>query len=310
MTTYRPWAYAPREYVRKKEEERFRQSASAAVERKKVEPKKKGIMSRAKGFAGEVVDKALSALDVPAENTIRPVLGALAYLGAEQKVDPKTGRTYRESPSFIDVGQSLKETFTQSPFESFREGKQAYKERLADPELTAGGRVLLGGATDPLTYVGPGAIKAVTGGAKLGRGGRFAEALLENPRAASVGGILGAAGAAQVAEDVNAPGWAQAIAPLAGGVAGGMAGGRYGAIRSMRKVGEDLAAAQGRAGRSPLLGLQIDGQGGTNIKFDAPESEALLASIEELGINFGIADDGTIFVDNLDDAKSAVARAR
>jgi len=310
VTTYRPWAYAPREYVRKKEEERFRQSASAAVERKKVEPKKKGIMSRAKGFAGEVVDKALSALDVPAENTIRPVLGALAYLGAEQKVDPKTGRTYRESPSFTDVGQSLKEAFTQSPFESFREGKQAYKERLADPELGAGGRVLLGAVTDPLTYVGPGAIKAVTGGAKLGRGGRFAEALLENPRAASVGGILGAAGAAQVAEDVNAPGWAQAIAPLAGGVAGGMAGGRYGAIQSMRKVGDDLAAAQGRAGRAPLLGLQIDGQGGTNIKFDAPESEALLASIEELGINFGIADDGTIFVDNLDDAKSAVARAR
>lgn len=322
---YRPWAYAPREYVREQDRQRFRAVSSRAVEERAAEqerapePKKKGKspLSRAASFAGKALDKGLQALDVPADYTLRPLMGATTYLGADQVKGPD-GQVYRKSPSWGDIAEGFGELFTQSPVESYKEGRQAWKERMADPGLKAGGKVLLGGVSDPLTYVAPGAVKAVTGSAKLGRGGKIAAGLLESPRAASVGGVLGAAGAAQVAEDAGLPRWAQVGATLAGGFAGGTAGARYGSKAGARRVGTDIAAAQGRRGRTPALGASVDwfpewnaapGVYQTGLLPDSDEGRALLDSLVEAGIRFGFNDDGTIFLDDVDEVASAVTSA-
>ncbi|MBA2708297.1 MAG: hypothetical protein H0U59_10900, partial [Gemmatimonadaceae bacterium] len=77
--------------------------------------------------------KLLQALDVPGDYTLRPFQGAATMLGAERVYDEKTGEYYRKKPSLRDLGQGVKELATQSPIESYREGKQAREERLRDP---------------------------------------------------------------------------------------------------------------------------------------------------------------------------------
>ena len=73
-------------------------------------------------------------------------------------------------------------------------------QSVQESNLPAGVKVGLNIAADPTAWVGPGALKAVTGGARLGRAGRVAGALLEQPASVTAGAAVGGGVAAQLAE--------------------------------------------------------------------------------------------------------------
>lgn len=276
----------------------YARSAAKAIETKEpvAQPKKddggfslKSAVSRVTPFGdlkqvAEGGRKILEGVDAVGDYTLRPLVGALAYTGAERRTTPQ-GQTYRESPSFTDVAQSLGKLVTRNPVESYREGQRAFQERLRDPELTAGGRVLLGGATDPTTYLGPGVIKgslrfapaAIRNSTKIATAARY----IEDPARVTVPAVLGAAAAADVAERTNAPAPVQALAPLAGGLAGGLGGARYLRRGGVDTFNADLARLQGRPGREPVLGLQTEKFPGSNVQKQSDLARLRPDDIEE-----------------------------
>lgn len=103
---------------------------------------------------------------------------------------------------------------------AYKEGGQAYQAFEANPDIPVGAKVAASIATDPLTYIGPGALTKLP---KVAR-------LLESPYAATAGAGAFAAGGAQTAETAGLPPWMQTISTLAGGLLGGIAGAKAPAI--------------------------------------------------------------------------------
>lgn len=197
----------------------------------------KGSLKAAGRFAGRTAKEGVEGLGtgirVASENTLQPVIGSLAYQGAEGSRRPvrdengtPTGEYYIDEPSWTEVGRSLRRTATQSPLKSFSAGKRSFEERLRDPAVqqSAGARTFLITASDPTMFIGPGAVKAglrfLPAAARTSLAARLAGGLLEQPAGASVGGILGASVGAGAGQQLGGEKGA-----LAGGIAGGIAGG-------------------------------------------------------------------------------------
>lgn len=180
--------------------------------------------------AKKVGNTTLDVLGAAQKYVGAPVAGiATGRLGAPQQVGPN-GEVFREgSPSWTEFGRGIKKAVTQDPRDTYKESRQAFNEGQADPNLPAWKRIAADVASDPLTYVGPGAVKAATkalpAGVQASKAGRFAGAILENPRGTSLGGLVGASAAGQAAESTgheNLVGPAALIGGFAGGIAGGV----------------------------------------------------------------------------------------
>lgn len=173
---------------------------------------------------------AYKALDYGREYVGGPLFSVITgTTGNETKIDPKTGKPYRDAPGFRDFGRGLVEAATRNPLDTYAEARVATRERMADPNLGAGSRFLLSTTTDPLTYVGPGLLKAagkaVPGALASARGSKgiatAARLLLENPRQAAGGAIVGGALAGEATEQVTGSEGAGSAATLLGAIAGG-----------------------------------------------------------------------------------------
>lgn len=204
-------------------------------------PKKRGgggLLGRVKDLGGELVDAgqavggaALTALDAPRKYAGQPLFSVLSgTTGNEVKTDPRTGETYRDAPSFADVGRGLTEAFTRDPRKTYREARQASEERQRDPGLNGFSRTLLQGAADPLNFVAPGAVSAgmrvLPESARAARLARVGAALVENPARATAGAIVGSAAGAGTADAAGFGSVGQTVGALAGGIAGGGLAGR------------------------------------------------------------------------------------
>ncbi|MGE3463907.1 MAG: hypothetical protein AB7I04_18515 [Pseudomonadales bacterium] len=231
----------------------------------------KDVGSDVKHVSGKAVSGALAGMDLARENVGGPAFSVLSGSLAEKRkpiLDANgnpTGQYYRDAPSFLDAGKSLLQAATHNPVDTYKAARQANDERLQDPELNAFTRTLLQGAQDPLTWVGPGAVKGALRGApaavQASRGARVAGSLLESPRAVSAGSVVGAAAGAQVAENMDLGPTGSTIASLVGGVAGGGLAGHVanrGVRQSLKDVDRGLAKVQGREGLPAAVGLGID----------------------------------------------------
>lgn len=242
---YAPWRYADRRLLRQQQAAQFRERARQREERTRAieqaqapspQPQPQSAPKKGGGGwldkLGGVVDAVTpDALEAPAKAAFSGTMTALDAPGrATRGIIHKT--TGLDLNRFVD-----------------------------DPNQNAFLRTLVGGATDPLSYIGPGAVKAGLRFAPAAvqgmKGAKWAAAALEAPLPASVGGILGAATGAQVADNLGIEGAGALPFQLGGGLAGGFAGARY-ALRGPGQLPRDLAAMQGRPGQIPAAGLGLD----------------------------------------------------
>lgn len=192
------------------------------------------VVDAAPGIAKSGLSRGLTALDAPRKYAGGPAWAiATGSLKATRKplLDAQgnpTGRYYREAPDFGDMARSFADALTSNPVDTYQAARQANEERLADPNMGTFARVLTSGLQDPLTYVGPGAVKgalrfapAAVQGSKAARA---AAAILEQPKAVGLGGVVGSAAGADLSEKAGLGPTGQTIASLAGGAAGGLAG--------------------------------------------------------------------------------------
>lgn len=233
-------------------------------------------------MAGRAGMKALEVADIPAQYTLRPLMGAGFALGADEKIDPATGRKYREEASWREFGSGLKELVTQNPIDSYWEGKEAFEQTLANPNMSTAKRVLYSGATDPLTYIGPGAVKSglkfLPEAAQASKAFRLGAGLLESPRGASLGGLAGSAGAAQWADNEGLSEKQQMLATLGGGLVGGVAGGMALPQKALK-------------GKGPLRGM-----GGSVVDPLGPGGERYMAAGARHGVDVVYDDNGFAMV--------------
>lgn len=205
--------------------------------------------------------KGLEYLDKPREYVGGPLFSLLTgATGVESQVDPETGQRYRSKPGFGDVLSGLGEAFTRDPRETYQEGRQAANERLADPELSAFERTLLGGFSDPLSYIGVGAVnrglRFLPEAVRASRGFRAGAALVESPGRASAGGVIGAGLGAQFAEETGADPRGTLLATLGGGLVGGGLASGLTPERVARGV-DALSDIEGRLTAEPELGAVV-----------------------------------------------------
>lgn len=192
------------------------------------------VVDAAPGIVKRGVSGGLTALDAPRKYVGGPAWAvATGSLNAQRKpiLDANgnpTGKFYRSTPDFGDVASSFADLVTQNPVKTYQEAQQANEERLADPELGTFARVLTSGLQDPLTWVGPGAVKSALRFApeavRASKAAGAAAAILEQPKAVGLGGAVGAAAGADLSEKAGLGPTGQTIASLAGGAAGGLAG--------------------------------------------------------------------------------------
>ncbi|MGE3705131.1 MAG: ParB N-terminal domain-containing protein, partial [Vicinamibacterales bacterium] len=202
--------------------------------------------------------KALEYADKPREYVGGPLFSLLTgATGVESQVDPETGQRYRSKPGFGDVLSGLGEAFTRNPIETYQEGRQAANERLADPELSAFERTLLGGFSDPLSYIGVGAVnrglRFLPEAVRASRGFRAGAALVESPGRASAGGVIGAGLGAQFAEEAGADSRGTLLATLGGGLVGGGLASSLTPERVTRGI-DRITDLEGRLTAEPELG--------------------------------------------------------
>lgn len=107
-------------------------------------------------------------------------------------------------------------------------------ERFQASDAPSGLKTTASILSDPTTYLGPGAVS------KLGPLGH----LIGQPLEAGVGGALGAGAATQIADSSGAPGWAQMLAPFAGGGVGGLAGGHFAGTVDLAKQAEHALSGE------------------------------------------------------------------
>lgn len=228
-------------------------------------------------YIGRGLTETLEALDKPRQYV--PLLSwAMGTTGIEPEVDPNTGLTYRGKPSLRDWARGIGETFTRSPIESYNEARRAQDERLNDPNLKPGDRVLLSMFQDPLILVGAGAVSKGLKLAGAGRAGRavqaantagkgatlgqrfinFGTGALESPGKATLGAALGSSLAAEGAARAGASPREQSLLTLAGGIGGGIAS-NYATLDNARAAGrgynstiDAISEAEDRALRKVL----------------------------------------------------------
>lgn len=235
----------------------------------------KDLAGDALGVGAKVGGKGLKAgltvLDAPREYVGAPAFSVLSGSLAEKRkpiLDAHgnpTGRYYRSAPGVGDVGKSLLQAVTSNPIDTYEEARKANDERLADPEMNAFTRTLLQGVQDPLTYLGPGAVKGALRAApevvRASKAAKVAGAILEQPKAVGVGGVVGSAVGAQGAENAGLGEKGTIAATLAGGFVGGGIGGHVatrGVRQSLKDVDTGLAKVQGREGLPAAIGAGIE----------------------------------------------------
>lgn len=192
------------------------------------------VADAAPGFAKRGVSAGLTALDAPRKYAGGPAWAiATGSLRADRKplLDAQgnpTGRYYRDTPNFGDMAHSFADLLTNNPAETYQAALQANEERLADPNMGTFARVLTSGLQDPLTWVGPGAVKSALRFApeavRASKAAGLAAGILEQPKAVGLGGAVGAAAGADLSEKAGLGPTGQTIASLAGGALGGVAG--------------------------------------------------------------------------------------
>ncbi|GIW17444.1 MAG: hypothetical protein KatS3mg064_0601 [Tepidiforma sp.] len=216
--------------------------APAAAEEKKGG---KGLLGKLGDLAGDVLDPvgdvagkavgtALKVLDAPREYVGSPLFAiASGQTEAERKpvLDAEgkpTGQYYREKPGFGEMFRAWGAAL-QDPVGQFKEGREAFKERAANPEQTWLSRAALNVGSDPLSLVGPRAAARVVGAVGL-QGTKAGRVLYEVLDSGGGGVVLGAnaASEAQAEYGDQVPLWNR-LSPEAraiiAGVAGGVAGG-------------------------------------------------------------------------------------
>ena len=253
---YKPWTYANRQMVRERQSKDFRTNTDVYVRDanrpdeddddnpfdrlRSTYNKGTSALSKVADAAGDLGKGAMGAgkdIAVAAFNPAMQALNAAQQYGgkqafavasgqlqADQRVDPKTGQTYRDAPGFGDMFGSWRQALTSNPLDTYREAGQAFDERVRNPELSAGERTALNVASDPLMIVPVGAAGRLATRLPAGsvRTALTAQrspigALLEGPgSAAAVGGMIAGS---EVADRAGLPEWTGA---LAGGVVGGL----------------------------------------------------------------------------------------
>ena len=159
----------------------------------------------------------------------------------------------------------------------YRRGRAKDEEILAS-DLPAGAKVAYQGVTDPLTYLGPGATKsalrfapeAVKASKLFGLGA----GLLESPAGASIGGVVGSAGAAQWAEHEGLSPGQSTLATIGGGLLGGAVGGAALPQKALK-------------GKGPLRGM-----GGSIVDPLGPKGEAYIQAGARHGVDIFYDDNG------------------
>ena len=119
-----------------------------------------GLWGKVKGVAGDVGGAALDVLSAPQRYVGAPAFAlASGQVEAERRFNPETGQYYREKPGFGDVLRAFGEALTRDPRETYSEAREAFQERLRNPEVqeSAWARPLLEGASDPLMAIPAGA---------------------------------------------------------------------------------------------------------------------------------------------------------
>jgi curved DNA-binding protein CbpA len=250
------------------------------------------------GPARSVGAGALTALGAAQQYVGAPLFGVTTgRLGAPRHTGPDGQEYVTGSPSWESFARGLKKVATQNPIDTYQESREKFNLGQKDPNLPAWERIGAETLSDPLTYVGPGAVAKVSRGALAGtKAGRFAGALLENPRAASVGAVVGSAAAGQAAESANLPPWMQQIAPLAGGLAGGLAA-QPGMIRRGAKAIDVATAAEekGLAAVAKRSGLEASSPERGSVDFS--HSQAYTDTLDKHNIPYEFDETGTVVPD-------------
>lgn len=256
--------------------------------------KKKSLWDKTKGAVGDVVgeagelagetfDTGVKVLDAPRAHVGAPAFGILTGLNkSETYTDPKTGRKYKKSASFKDIGESLVEA-VQHPVRAYEKGKESTELYKADPNKNFVWRALTDVASDPLSFAGGPAAKRIgmAAGSKLGPkvGPKVARVVQEAVDSGGPGIVIGANVGASAEQEYGEeiPGWNKMspkvrslIAAVGGGAVGGkayadMKGGKVGL--STKEVGgpEDAADLRGRTVR-PLAEPDIP-----EVKLEEPD---------------------------------------
>lgn len=209
-------------------------------------------------FLEPVAKKSLTALDAPRKYVGGPLWSVgTGITGTESRVDPETGLRYRGKSSYGDWGRGLVEAVTRNPLDTYREGRAATDERLNDPNLSKADRVLLMALSDPLTYVGPGAVRslarALPASVRASKAGMVAGPVartFEAPGSVMAGATVGGALATDAADRMGFDGGgAQFLAAGIGGIAGAGAASR--ATRRGLGAGGPVAAVAAPRTASP-----------------------------------------------------------
>jgi len=209
-------------------------------------------------------------------------LGTLGMAGASRE------RITRENALRASAGQDVTGGGLLGATQRVRREGQS----VQDSNLPAGVKTGIGMGLDPSMWIGPGAVKgafkflpeAVT----ASKGFRAGAGLLESPAGASVGSILGSAGAAQLGENENlSPGQRTALT-LGGGLLGGVIGGSRSAQKALQ-------------GKGPLRGM-----GGSIVDPLGPKGEAYMQAGARHGVDVFYDDNGFAAVA---DPRAALAKA-
>lgn len=246
---------------------------AASVEKPKGGGGGGGVLGRLKDVAGEVGGDALSVLGMPqkyvgaplAGNLIRTAKSTVADIKAAPS-DPMAALRIAGRVGLMGVGGglvpgALQEAVgrTVSSPGGYQTGREAYQQDVTEnPNLPVGAKVAAGVLTDPLTYIGPGAVKSALRFApeaiRAGRAAGILGSVLEQPMAAGVGGAIGAGAGAEIANRAGLSPGQSTLLTLAGGVVGGAAPALGSRATGLRRpvLDESVAAA-------PLIG--VGGQG-------------------------------------------------
>ncbi len=226
----KPWRWADKELVRNQQQRKFEETALATDDERQrrffgqdaADPGNRfwqgtdPTPQRQGNAFTDMVGKAMKPLGWAKENIGEPiggdVLGALTDDKGHFSISPKG--VLKAEIAANPISRIVSDVWGgDKPYST---GKDEY-QRFRASDAPVGVKVGADVAIDPLSWIGPGALK----GLGLGKVASF----LEQPVQATVGGAIGAGAAAQVAEQADAPDWVKAAAPFVGGLAGGVAGG-------------------------------------------------------------------------------------